>query len=164
MVCRPPGWLLSPWNFPGKNTVVWYHFLLQKFFPIQESNSCVLHYRQILYHWATWEAPYSMYMLVYRWQVVHMTSVNEMLLKNLKKNTLFRAVLGLQQNSEEDTEISHMLLCMHNLSPYQYHSPEWCLFFLLYYTHTHTHTHTHTPRMNLHWHIISQSLWFTHLL
>ena len=81
-----------------------------------------------------------------------MTSVNEMLLKNLKKNTLFRAVLGLQQNSEEDTEISHMLLCMHNLSPYQYHSPEWCLFFILYYTHTHTHTHTHTytPRMNLH--------------
>ena len=66
------------------------------------------------------------------------------------KNTLFRAVLGLQQNSEEDTEISHMLLSMHGLPPYQYHSPGWCFFFLLYDTHTHTHTHTHTPGMNLH--------------
>ena len=127
---------------------MWYHFLLQEFFPTQGSSSCVLHYRLILYHWAPWEAPYSMYMLVYSWLVVHVTSVNEMLLKIFKKNTLFRSVLGLQQNSEDDTEISHMLLCMHSLPPYQYHSPEWCFFFLVHYTNTHTHTQTHTHTEN----------------
>ena len=38
-------------GFPGKNTGVGCHFLLQGIFPTQESNShllCLLHYRQIL--------------------------------------------------------------------------------------------------------------------
>ena len=45
--------------FPGKNTEVGCHFLLQRIFPSQGSNSCLLcllHCRQILYHYATWEA------------------------------------------------------------------------------------------------------------
>ena len=36
------------------------HFLLQRIFPTQGSDPvspCLLHGRQILYHWATWEAP-----------------------------------------------------------------------------------------------------------
>ena len=41
---------------PGKNTGVGCHFLLQGIFPTQGWNLCLLHCRQILYHWATREA------------------------------------------------------------------------------------------------------------
>ena len=40
-------------NFPGKNTGVSCHFLLQEIFPTQGSNPCLLHCRGILYSWAT---------------------------------------------------------------------------------------------------------------
>ena len=43
------------WNFPGKNTGVGRHSLLQRIFPVQVLNPGLLHCRQILYHWATWE-------------------------------------------------------------------------------------------------------------
>ena len=49
--------LLCPWNFPGKNTGVCCHFLLQGIFPTQGSNpqvSCVG--RRILCYHPTWEA------------------------------------------------------------------------------------------------------------
>ena len=52
-----PTRFLCPWGFPGKNTGVGCHFFLQEIFPNQGSNSYLLHCRQILYHWATWEAP-----------------------------------------------------------------------------------------------------------
>ena len=39
--------------FPGKNTEVDCHFLLQGLFPTQGSNPSFLHCRWILYHWAT---------------------------------------------------------------------------------------------------------------
>ena len=42
--------LLRPWNSPGKNTGVGYHFLLQGIFPTQESKSGLQDCRQILYH------------------------------------------------------------------------------------------------------------------
>ena len=48
MDCSPPG--SCPWNFPGKNTRVGCHFLLQGIFPTQGSNPALLHCRQILYH------------------------------------------------------------------------------------------------------------------
>ena len=38
-------------------TVVGCHFLQQEIFLIQGSNTHLLHYRQILYHWATRDAP-----------------------------------------------------------------------------------------------------------
>ena len=44
--------LLCPWNFPGKNTGVGCHFLLQGIFSTQVSNPhllCLLHCRQTLY-------------------------------------------------------------------------------------------------------------------
>ena len=41
--------LLCPWDFPGKNTGVSYHSLLQKIFPTLGSNLGLLHCRQILY-------------------------------------------------------------------------------------------------------------------
>ena len=48
-----PARLLHLWNFPGKNTQVACHFLLQGIFLTQGSNPCLLHllnYRQVLYH------------------------------------------------------------------------------------------------------------------
>ena len=45
--CSQPG--SSPWDFPGKNTGVGSHFLLQGIFLTQESNPGLLHCRQILY-------------------------------------------------------------------------------------------------------------------
>ena len=53
-----PSRLLSQWNFPGKNTGAGCHFLLQGVFLTQGSNPhrlCLLHWKQILYHFATWE-------------------------------------------------------------------------------------------------------------
>ena len=49
--------LLCPWGFPGKNTGVGCHFLLQGIFSTQELN-LHLHCKWILYHWATREASY----------------------------------------------------------------------------------------------------------
>ena len=52
--------LLCQWDSPGKNTGVGCHFLLQEIFLTQEVNPhllCLLHWRQILYHWAIREAP-----------------------------------------------------------------------------------------------------------
>ena len=42
-----PARFLCPWDFPGKNTEVGCHFLLQGIFPIQRLNPCLLH----LLHW-----------------------------------------------------------------------------------------------------------------
>ena len=52
--------LLCQWDFPGKNTGVSCHFLLQRIFPTQESNLPLLQCRWILYHWATGEACYTL--------------------------------------------------------------------------------------------------------
>ena len=41
--------LLCRWDFPGKNIGVGCDFLLQGVFPMQGSNLCLLHCRQILY-------------------------------------------------------------------------------------------------------------------
>ena len=41
--------LLCPWNFPGKNTGVGWHFLLQGIFLTQGSNPGLPHCRQMLY-------------------------------------------------------------------------------------------------------------------
>ena len=40
---------LCPWDFPGNDTGMGCHFLLQGIFPTQESNPGLLHCRQILY-------------------------------------------------------------------------------------------------------------------
>ena len=45
-----PTRLLHPWDFPGKNTGVGCHFLLQEIFPTQGLNPGLLHCRQMLYH------------------------------------------------------------------------------------------------------------------
>ena len=45
-----PARLFRPWDFPGKNTGVGCHFLLQGIFPTQGSNLGLLHCRQTLHH------------------------------------------------------------------------------------------------------------------
>ena len=45
-----PTRLLRPWDSPGKNTGVGYHFLLQGIFLTQGSNQHLLLGKQILYH------------------------------------------------------------------------------------------------------------------
>ena len=45
-----PATLLCPWDFPGKNTGMGCHFLLQWFFPTQGSNPGLPHCRQTPYH------------------------------------------------------------------------------------------------------------------
>ena len=47
---------ICPWDFPGRDTGVGCHLLLQVIFPTQGPNlHLLLHCRQILYHWATRE-------------------------------------------------------------------------------------------------------------
>ena len=48
--CTVLGYLLYPWDFPGKNTGVGCHFVLQGIFLTQGSNLHLLLGRQILYH------------------------------------------------------------------------------------------------------------------
>ena len=45
-----PARVLCPWDFPGKNTGVGCHFLLQGIFQMHRLNPGLLHCRQILYH------------------------------------------------------------------------------------------------------------------
>ena len=40
-----PAWILSSWDFPGKNTGVGCSFLLQEIAPTQGSKSCLLHWQ-----------------------------------------------------------------------------------------------------------------------
>ena len=49
--------LLCPWGFPGKNTRVGPHALLQGIIPTQGWNPRLLHCQAVLYLWAAWEAP-----------------------------------------------------------------------------------------------------------
>jgi len=62
-----PQRFLCLWDFPGEDTEVGYHFLLQGIFLTQESNPHLLLGRQILYHSAT-------------------CTCHEMVQKNLNKN------------------------------------------------------------------------------
>ena len=48
--------LLCPGDSQGKNTEVSSHALLQRIFPNQELNPCLLHWKWIIYHWTTSEA------------------------------------------------------------------------------------------------------------
>ena len=56
---------LCPWDFPGKNTGVGSHFLLQGIFLTQGSNPGLLHCRQILYQWRYQGSPQSNYIILH---------------------------------------------------------------------------------------------------
>ena len=50
--------LLCSWDFPGKNTEVGCHFLLQGIFPTQESNAHLLHWQAAEPAGNPYEVPY----------------------------------------------------------------------------------------------------------
>ena len=52
-----PTRLLHPWDFPGKNTGVGCHFLLQGIFLTQGSNPSLLQCKQIIYWLSPWRSP-----------------------------------------------------------------------------------------------------------
>ena len=52
-----PSRLLCPWGFPGKNTGVFSHFLLQGIFLTQRWNPALPYCRQSLYHLSQQESP-----------------------------------------------------------------------------------------------------------
>ena len=56
MDCSPPGWLLCPWNSPGKNIGEGCHSFLQGIFPAQGLNPGLLHCSRFFSVWATSEA------------------------------------------------------------------------------------------------------------
>ena len=56
---------LYPWNFPGKNTGVGCHSLLQGIFLTQGSNPGLLHCRQILYHLSHQRSPWQYLICLY---------------------------------------------------------------------------------------------------
>ena len=57
--------LLWPQHFPSKNTGVGGHFLIQRIFLTSGQNLSLLHYRQLLYHWALREAHVYIYIHIY---------------------------------------------------------------------------------------------------
>ena len=59
-----PTRLLCPWDFPGKDTGVCCHFLLQGIFSTQGSNPSLLHCRWILHHLSHWREPVASLTLV----------------------------------------------------------------------------------------------------
>ena len=63
--CSPPEptRFLSPWDFPGKNTGIGRHSLLQGILPTQELNPYLLHCKQILYCLSHQGSPTCMHML-----------------------------------------------------------------------------------------------------
>ena len=56
--------LLCPWDFPGNNTGVGCHFLLQGIFPTQGSNPSLPHCMLFLYLWDIKEAHLSIVLLL----------------------------------------------------------------------------------------------------
>ena len=62
--------LLCPWDFPGKNTEVSHHFLLQGIFPTQGSNPGLSHCRQILYYLSHQRSPVYMPSVFYSFDII----------------------------------------------------------------------------------------------
>ena len=53
-----PSRLLRPWDFPGKNTGVGFHFLLQGIFKTQGSNLLLQHWQEDSLPLSHWASPY----------------------------------------------------------------------------------------------------------
>ena len=62
--------LLCPWNFPGDNTRMDGHALLQRISQTQGLNPGPLHCKWILFFWATREARYIVCLYIYIYMIV----------------------------------------------------------------------------------------------
>ena len=115
MSCSSPG---SPWDFPGKNTAVGCHFLLQSIFPTQGSNSHLLHCRNISYGWATKEVRIkfqfsSVQSLSHVWLfATPWTAARQASLSNTKSRSLLKLM-----PIESVMPSSHLILCHPLLLP-----------------------------------------------
>ena len=63
-------------EYPGKNTGVGCHALLQGIFPIQGWNPDLLHCRQILYHLNHWEVHVCIHTYIYIYTHIHIHTYN----------------------------------------------------------------------------------------
>ena len=63
--------LLCPWDFPGKNTGVGCHFLLQGILLTRDQTRVSYIGRLVLYHWATWEVS-----SIYMYQIITWYALN----------------------------------------------------------------------------------------
>ena len=71
-----PTRLLCPWNSPGKNTAMGCHALLQGIFPIQVSNSHLLHCRWIPYPLSHLRSPKQTYYCLFYKKYIIWINVN----------------------------------------------------------------------------------------
>ena len=88
--------LLCPWDFPGRNTGVGCHFLIQWIFPTQGSNPGLLHCRRILF---TREAPNGELILIKQYAI-----------KRILLITFCQQIIKLRWN--EQTVISNTLFVL----------------------------------------------------
>ena len=92
-----PSRLLCPWNSPGKNTGVGYHFLLQRIFPTQRSNLrllCLLH----------WQADSLKRLRKVKWQTQYHKPSTHRLNTNLD---LWKQLLqGFHSSDNKETKVS----------------------------------------------------------
>ena len=76
-LCDPcglwPARLLCPWDFPGQNTGVGCHFLLQRIFLAQGSNPGLPHSRQTIYHLSYQGRPVSFPLTIDVYQIMFCT-------------------------------------------------------------------------------------------
>jgi len=72
--------LLRPWDFPGKNTGVGCHFLLQGIFLPQGLNLGLPHFRQTLYH-LSHQGMSLLFIVLYNLQIIFTCSVFFQILK-----------------------------------------------------------------------------------
>ena len=96
----PPG--SCPWDFPGKNTGVGCHFLLQGIFPTQGSNPGLLHLLQrqedslplhhVLAHWYSFQSVLLVLFRSYLWLFLRITD-------QLPKSSLSCLILSLSLKS-----------------------------------------------------------------
>ena len=63
----------GPWDFPGKNTGMGCHFLLQGIFPTQGSNPGLLHCRQTLYRLSHLGSPVYTIGILYVYSIYHLS-------------------------------------------------------------------------------------------
>ena len=139
---REPTRLLCPWDFPGKNTGLGCHFLLQGIFPIQGLNPCLL---CLLY----WQAD-SLLLSLYQKPrgKPRLTHINGLLSPRWWW-------LGKRLN-HMGTEwfVGFWWVFFQpqlKINAYEFAGPKaTCKIIVQLHVHTHTHTHTHTKPTSTH--------------
>ena len=112
-----------PWDFPGKNTGLGCHFLLQSIFPTQRLNPCLL-----------W---------LLHWQVDSLLPPGKHYMMGSKSQYMVAIIFIVKFVLENElTHLRNSLIYIFwNVVYLQCHVIFWCTAKWFSYTHTHTHTH-----------------------